>query len=72
MSGLLALSPIVVFLLVYLVSSLIVGDFYKIPVSSAFLIASVYAIAVTPGRISNRISVFSESAGHWNIMLMGR
>ena len=70
MPGLLALSPIMVFLLVYLVSSLIAGDFYKVPVSSAFLVASVYAIAVTPGKISNRISVFSESAGHWNIMLM--
>lgn len=70
MPGLLALSPIMVFLLVYLVSSLIAGDFYKVPVSSAFLVASVYAIAVTPGKISQRISVFSESAGHWNIMLM--
>ena len=71
MSGLLALSPIVVFLVVYLVSSLLVGDFYyKVPVSSAFLVASVYAIAITPGKISNRVSVFSESAGHWNIMLM--
>lgn len=69
-SGLMALSPILVFLVVYLVSSLLAGDFYKVPVSSAFLIASVYALAITPGKISERISVFSESAGHWNIMLM--
>ena len=68
--GLIALSPIVVFLVVYLVSSILVGDFYKVPVSSAFLVASVYAIAITPGRISDRLSIFSEGAGHWNIMLM--
>ena len=70
LSGFLALSPILVFLTVYLVSSLLAGDFYKIPVSSAFLVASIYAIAITPGKIINRINVFSESAGHWNIMLM--
>ena len=68
--GLLALSPIIVFLIVYLVSSLLAGDFYKVPVSSAFLIASVYAIVITPGELSYKINVFSESAGHWNIMLM--
>ena len=68
--GLLALSPIIVFLVVYLVSSLLAGDFYKVPVSSAFLVASVYAIVITPGELSYRINVFSESAGHWNIMLM--
>ena len=68
--GLLALSPIMVFLVVYLVSSILAGDFYKVPVSSAFLLASVYAVAITPGRISDRLKVFSEGAGHWNIMLM--
>ena len=68
--GLLALSPIIVFLVVYLVSSLLAGDFYKVPVSSAFLIASVYAVLITPGKLSYRINIFSESAGHWNIMLM--
>ena len=70
MPGLLALSPIAVFLTVYLVSSLLAGDFYKVPVSSAFLVASVYAVAITPGKLSSRVSVFSGSAGHWNIMLM--
>ena len=70
MPGLLALSPILVFLVVYLVSSLLAGDFYKVPVSSAFLLASIYAIAITPGKLSYRVNVFSESAGHWNIMLM--
>ena len=38
--GLLALSPIAVFLVAYVVTSLIAGDFYKVPISVAFLIAA--------------------------------
>ena len=70
MPGLLALSPLLVFLVVYLVSSLLAGDFYKVPVSAAFMLASVYAIAITREELMTRINIFSESAGHWNIMLM--
>ncbi len=70
MPGFLALSPLVVFLVVYLVSSLLAGDFYKVPVSAAFLLASVYAVAITRGKLIDRVNIFSESAGHWNIMLM--
>ena len=39
--GLLALSPIVVFLLLYVAVSVIIGDFYKMPLSIAFIIASM-------------------------------
>lgn len=69
--GLLALSPVLVFLAVYLVSSLVSGDFYKIPVSAAFLLASCYAVAITPIKgIGKRLAVFSEGAGHPNVLLM--
>lgn len=64
------MSPLFVFLVVYLVSSLLAGDFYKVPVSAAFMLASVYAIAITREGLMTRINIFSESAGHWNIMLM--
>lgn len=64
------MSPLLVFLVVYLVSSLLAGDFYKVPVSAAFMLASVYAIAITREELMTRINIFSESAGHWNIMLM--
>lgn len=64
------MSPLLVFLVVYLVSSLLAGDFYKVPVSAAFMLASVYAIAITREGLMTRINIFSESAGHWNIMLM--
>lgn len=70
-NGLLALSPIVVFLVVYLVSSLMAGDFYKVPISVAFLVASVYAIAITHGiPLRERIDLFSQGAGSTNMMLM--
>ena len=71
LSGWLALSPLVVFLCVYLVSSIIVNDFYSIPISAAFLIASVYAVMITGGRsLEERISIFSEGAGNKNVLLM--
>ena len=70
LNGWLALSPLAVFLLTYLVSSLICGDFYKVPVASAFLLASLYAVLITPGRISERIDIFSSGAGNKNVLLM--
>ena len=71
MNGWLALSPLIVFLCVYLVSSIIAQDFYKIPISSAFLIASVYAVLITRGRsLQEKISSFSEGAGNKNVLLM--
>ena len=68
--GLLAVSPLVVFLLVYLVSSVIAGDFYKVPVSAAFLVAGAYGVAVTRGPLAERLAAFSRGAGHPNVLLM--
>lgn len=70
LNGWLALSPLLVFLVVYLVSSLMAKDFYKVPVASAFLIASVYALATTRGTMDQRISIFSRGAGNSNVLLM--
>lgn len=70
-SGWLALSPLVVFLCLYLVSSIIVNDFYAIPISAAFLLASIYAVLITRGKsLEERISIFSEGAGNKNVLLM--
>ena len=69
--GWLALSPLLVFLAIYLISSVIARDFYKIPVAAAFLIASAYALIISKGKtIEERISVFSEGAGNKNVLLM--
>jgi Na+/H+ antiporter NhaC len=71
MSGWLALSPLIVFLCLYLVTSLIVNDFYKIPITVAFLVASGYAIIITRGiRLEKRIELFSTGASDKNILLM--
>lgn len=71
MNGWFALSPLIVFLCVYLVSSIIAQDFYKIPISAAFLIASIYAILICRGKsLEQRIATFSEGAGNKNVLLM--
>ena len=69
--GLQALSPIAVFLVAYVVTSLIAGDFYKVPISVAFLITSIYAICTCRGLpLRERVTLFSRGAGDSNIMLM--
>lgn len=71
MSGLMALSPLIVFLCLYLVTSIIVNDFYKIPIVVAFLISSAYAIIITKGiKLEKRIELFSKGASDKNILLM--
>ena len=72
MNGWLALSPLLVFLLVYLVSSLVAHDFYKVPVAAAFMIASAYAMLITRSveKTDKKISIFSEGAGNKNVLLM--
>ena len=70
MNGLLALSPLLVFLAVYVVSSIVAHDFYKVPVAAAFIIASAYALILTPGRTDDKLSIFSEGAGNKNVLLM--
>ncbi|MBR4998164.1 MAG: Na+/H+ antiporter NhaC family protein [Bacteroidaceae bacterium] len=67
----LALSPILVFMAVYLAGSLLAGDFYKVPLTTAFLAASAYAVCITPRlKLKERIAIFSRGAGDENMMLM--
>lgn len=69
--GLLAVSPIVVFLGMYVVVSIAVGDFYKMPIAVAILTASAWAIAIYRGEpLARRIETFSRAAGHTNIIMM--
>ena len=68
--GLLALSPLAVFIVLYLVTSIIARDFYKVPITVAFMVTSIYAIAVTRGKLRRRINVFSRGAGSPEMMLM--
>lgn len=69
--GWLALSPVILFLLLYVAVSIVLGDFYKMPVSVALLLSSVWAVVIYRGRpLRERIEDFSRSAGHANILYM--
>ena len=72
MNGWLALSPLLVFLCIYVITSLIARDFYKVPVAAAFIIASAYALLITRDidKTDDKIAVFSQGAGNRNVLLM--
>lgn len=66
-----ALLPLFIFLGIYLVVSILVNDFYKVPITVAFLISSMVAIAMTRRiPLNERISHFSAGAADKNILLM--
>lgn len=69
--GWFALTPLAVFLCVYLISAIIAGDFYKVPISSSFLIAAIYAVSICKGmKLQERIETFSRGASNSNILIM--
>lgn len=69
--GLLALSPLAVFIVLYLVTSIIAGDFYKMPITVAFMLSSIYAVTVSGGLpLAKRIQAYSKGASTENMMLM--
>lgn len=65
-----ALSPILVFLVLYLVTSIIVQDFYKMPIIVAFLASTIYAIFISSGKLNERIENYCKGAGSSTMMLM--
>ena len=65
-----ALSPLFVFLILYLATSIIAQDFYKVPIAVAFLVSSVYALLTVSGSMSERIKIFSKGAGNPTMVLM--
>lgn len=69
--GIVAVSPVIVFLVVYLATSIIIGDFYKMPISVAMLIASVWAAVTLRGKkLSEKIEIFSKGASQTNVLYM--
>lgn len=69
--GLTALSPVIVFLMMYVVVSVVIGDFYKMPFAVALLTASAWGILIYRGHpLTRRLSVFSRAAGHPDIIYM--
>ena len=69
--GFLALSPLIMFLLLYLALSLLVGDFYAMPITVAFLLSCLYSLVVLRGRsVSDRFQVLTEGASSPSLLLM--
>ena len=69
--GLMALSPLAVFITLYLVTSIAAGDFYKVPITVAFMTASIYAVIISGGiPLTKRIDTFSRGASTGQMMLM--
>lgn len=65
-----ALSPLIVFLVLYLVTSIVAQDFYKVPIAVAFLVSSVYSLLTVKGTMSERIGIFAKGAGNPTMVLM--
>ena len=67
------MSPIVVLLVAYLAMALGSGDFYKVSISVAFVVAAIYAVVALRGisrSLQERIGIFSEGAADKNILYM--
>jgi Na+/H+ antiporter NhaC len=66
-----ALLPFAVFLVLFIGSGIVTGDFYKFPVIVAVFIAA--AVALTMNRketLNQKVEIFTRGAGESNIMLM--
>lgn len=69
--NILALTPLLVFILVYLVSSFIAKDFYTVSIIVPFLAASLTGLLMNKKeKIDKKIEVFCSGAGNSNIILM--
>ena len=66
-----ALMPLLVFLVLFVGSGIITGDFYKMPVVVAFLISAAVALfSNRKASLQDKIDVFCKGAGDSNIILM--
>ena len=60
-----------VFLTFYLVFSLLAHDFYSVPITVAFMVASAYSLLLLRGMpLDERIKVYSRGAAHSNLLMM--
>lgn len=70
-AGIKALSPAIMFLLVYVGISLLAHDFYAMPVTVALLVASVWGLLIMRGSsLGTRIEAFSRGAANTDILYM--
>lgn len=71
LQGWLALSPALLFLALYVIVSIIIGDFYKMPIAVALVAASIWGVTIMRGKpLIERIEIFSKAAGSSTILYM--
>ncbi|MFD1414876.1 Na+/H+ antiporter NhaC family protein [Oceanobacillus jeddahense] len=69
--SLLALLPLLIFVLLFIGTGLITGDFSNMPINVAIIIASAVALAMNrKEKLNAKLEIFTKGAGHPNIMLM--
>ena len=69
--GLLALTPVIVLLAVYLCGALLAGDFYRVSIAVAFVVAAIYGLVIMRGyNLQERVGIFSRGAANPDIMYM--
>lgn len=69
--GVMALSPLLFFLLFYLGSSILLRDFYAVSITVAFCLTSIYAMVLPDGlSLERRLETFARGAGDSNVLLM--
>jgi len=70
-SNSLALIPFVIFILLFIGSGLITGDFYKMPVLVALFVAILFALMMNRKTdFQTKVMQLSKGGGHPNIILM--
>lgn len=69
--GMMALSPLLFFLLFYLGSSILLRDFYAVSITVAFCLTAIYAMVLPDGlSLGRRLETFARGAGDSNVLLM--
>lgn len=69
--GVMALSPLLFFLLFYLGSSILLRDFYAVSITVAFCLTAIYAMVLPDGlSLERRLETFARGAGDSNVLLM--
>lgn len=69
--GVMALSPLLFFLLFYLGSSILLRDFYAVSITVAFCLTAIYAMVLPDGlSLGRRLETFARGAGDSNVLLM--
>lgn len=66
-----SLLPLITFIVIYLGVSIVMGDFYKVPITVAFLVSAIVAVLTFRGKtLTERMKIFSRNASSENMMLM--